>query len=99
MFMVLSRFVVANGMEDEVRAAFAARPHQVDQAPGFLRMEVMQPQGQPEEFWLLTWWQDEASFDAWHRGHAYHEAHQGMPKGLKLVPGANELKRFALVAQ
>ena len=63
-FVALSRFVVANGMEEAVRAAFSERPHRVDQAPGFLRMEVLRPEGHPEEFWLMTWWQEEASFDA-----------------------------------
>lgn len=99
MFVVLSRFVVVEGMAAEVKAAFVARPHLVDQAPGFKRMEVLMPQGAPNEFWLMTWWRDEASFDAWHRSHAYHEAHQRMPKGLKLEPGASQLKRFSLVAE
>ena len=40
------------------------RPHQVDSAPGFIRMEVANPGGDPKEFWLLTWWRDAASFDA-----------------------------------
>jgi heme-degrading monooxygenase HmoA len=98
MFMAMSRFTVANGMEEDVRAAFLARPHKVDAAPGFERMEVLRPLGSPEEFWLLTWWRDEAAFDAWHRSHAYQDSHSGMPKGLKLVPGSTEIRRFERVA-
>jgi len=99
MFVALSRFVVANGMEDQVRAAFQARAGLVDKAPGFVRMEVLNPRDHPEEFWLMTWWRDEASFDAWHRSHAYKDAHAGMPRGLKLVPGEQKISRLELVAQ
>lgn len=61
-FVALSRFTVANGMEAEVRQAFADRPHLVDGTPGFVRMEVLAPLDDPREIWLLTYWRDEASF-------------------------------------
>ncbi len=86
MFSAISRFTIANGMADAVRRAFRDRPHLVDGAPGFVRMEVMSPLDTPDEIWLLTWWADQASYRAWHRGHEYHESHRGIPKGLRLVP-------------
>lgn len=98
MFIALSRFVVRNGMEEDVRKAFLDRPHLVDGAPGFVRMEVLRPLGQPEEFWLVTWWDDEASFDAWHRSHTYSESHAGIPRGLKLVPGEQRISRLECIA-
>jgi heme-degrading monooxygenase HmoA len=85
-FVALSRFTVANGMAGEVRQAFRDRPHLVDDAPGFLRMEVLTPVDEPDEFWLITWWSDEASFQAWHGSHHHHESHRGIPRGLRLVP-------------
>ncbi len=87
MIVALSRFTIANGMAEEVRAAFGRRPHLVDSASGFLGMEVMSPVGRTAEIWLVTRWSDEQSYRAWHRGHEYHEAHKGIPKGLKLVAG------------
>jgi heme-degrading monooxygenase HmoA len=98
MFMALSRFIVANGMAEEVRAAFRARPHLVDSAPGFLRMEVLCPRENPQEFWLLTWWSEEAHYRSWHRSHAYHDSHAGIPKGLKLVPKSAEIRHFDHIA-
>ena len=86
MFVALSRFTIANDMVDEVREAFRARPHLVDDEAGFLRMEVMSPVANPEEVWLLTYWTDEGSFRHWHHSHRYRHSHQGIPKGLKLVP-------------
>lgn len=98
MFMALSRFVVANGKSGEVKAAFHARPHLVDAAPGFVRMEMLCPRDNPDEFWLLTWWTEQALYEAWHRSHAYHESHKGIPKGLKLVPRSAEIRYFDHVA-
>jgi heme-degrading monooxygenase HmoA len=98
MLVVISRFTIANDMAADVRAAFRARPHLVDEAPGFRGMEVMNPLGMPNEVWLLTRWVDEPSYQIWHRGHAYHASHQGMPKGLKLVPGSTEIRLFEVFA-
>ena len=96
-FVALSRFVVTNGMEEAVKTAFRARPHRVDDAPGFLRMDVLSPADRDEELWLLTYWTDRQSFEAWHHGHSYHEAHLGIPAGLKLNPAETQLRFFAHV--
>jgi heme-degrading monooxygenase HmoA len=99
MILALSHFTLAGDMVDDVRAAFLQRPHHVDQAPGFIRMEVVSPLDQPREFWLLTWWQTAADFETWHRSHAFHDSHAGIPKGLKLVPKSTEIRVFELVAE
>lgn len=98
MFVAISKFTIANDMVDEVRAAFQARPHMVDAEAGFLRMEVMSPSGLPHEVWLLTYWQDEASFRAWHKSHNYQKSHHAIPKGLKLIPEDTELRFFDVFA-
>ena len=98
MIVALSRFIIANGLVEEVRSAFGHRPHLVDSAPGFLGMEVMSPVDRNAEIWLVTRWSDEQSYRAWHRGHEYHEAHKGIPKGLKLVPGSAGVTLFEVFA-
>jgi heme-degrading monooxygenase HmoA len=98
MVVVLSKFSVVGGMAEAVRRAFAERPHLVDRAPGFLRMEVMSPRETPEEFWLWTYWADEESFRAWHHNHEYKQSHKGIPRGLKLVPKSTEIRFFEHVA-
>lgn len=95
---VVSRFVIANGMAAEVREAFRNRPHLVDAAPGYLRMDVISPVDQPEEIWLITYWTDEESYRVWHHSHLYHESHKGIPGGLKLVPGSTEVRRFEYIS-
>lgn len=98
MFVASRRFIVRNGMQEEVRQAFLARPRIVDNAPGFQRMEVLRLLDKLEKFWLLTWWTDEASFADWHRGHDYHECHAGIPKGLKLLAGSVEIRRLEQIS-
>lgn len=97
-FIGFSRFVVRNGMEVDVCRAFQSRPHLVDQAPGFCRMEVLRPVEKPAEFWLMTWWTDEASFNNWHQSHEYRQSHAGIPKGLKLLRGSVERRRLERIS-
>lgn len=97
-FVALSKFVIANDKTAEVKAAFRQRPHLVDDQPGFVRMEVLSPIDRPEEIWLVTYWTDAASFKLWHHSHLYHESHQGIPKGLKLVPGEQQIRHFEHVS-
>lgn len=97
-FVVLSQFVVANGLTDKVKAAFRSRPHLVDNVPGYLRMEVISPLERPDEIWLITFWTDEASFQVWHHSHLYRDSHKDMPKGLKLIPKETQIRCFEHVA-
>ncbi|WP_026464864.1 antibiotic biosynthesis monooxygenase family protein [Adhaeribacter aquaticus] len=98
MFIALSTFTIANEMSPEVREAFVNRPHLVDSAPGFQRMEVFSPQDNPNEIWLMTYWADEDSYQVWHKSHVYHDSHQGIPKGLKLVPRSAKVRFFSKFA-
>lgn len=96
-FVALSQFTVAH-MSDEVKQSFRRRPHRVDSAVGFVRMDVLSPAESPDEIWLLTYWKDEPSYQTWHHSHHYQESHQGIPKGLKLVPRSVSLRFFQHIA-
>jgi heme-degrading monooxygenase HmoA len=93
-FVALSRFTVANGMAGQVKASFVNRPHLVDGAPGFLRLEVLSPLDDQDEIWLITYWADEQSYRQWHRSHQYKESHGHMPRGLKVVPRSAQVRFF-----
>lgn len=91
MVVALSRFKVANGREGDVRDAFLNRPGLVENAPGFLGLEVFTDAADPSLFYLITRWTDPDSFRRWHAGPDHHRAHQGIPKGLKLDPSFTQL--------
>ena len=86
MVVALSRFKVANGMEADVARAFRERPGTVEQAPGFLWLEVFADAGDPSVFYLVTRWTDREAFETWHKSPAHRDSHAFIPKGLKLDP-------------
>lgn len=90
-FVAMSRFEVRNDRDDAIHDAFVNRPHLVDDADGFIGMEVFRGIENPKEFWLLTRWRDEAAYKTWHRGHTYQASHKGIPKGTKLLPKSTKI--------
>ena len=98
MFVALSKFSIANDMDVAVKQAFRDRPHLVEAAPGFMRLDVLSPEENPREIWLITYWSTRESFQDWHKSHLYHESHSGIPKGLKLVPKSASVTFFEHVA-
>ena len=99
MILAVSRFRVANGMEQEVREAFRNRPRLVEDAPGFLGMEVFTDQDDASVFYLHTRWTDASSFRTWHASDAHRRSHAGIPKGLKLDAAFTQLTLLNDIAQ
>jgi heme-degrading monooxygenase HmoA len=89
--LALSRFKVANGLEDSVAVAFRARPRLVEDAEGFLGLEVFTDSGDPSVFYVSTRWTSASAFRKWHSSEAHHTSHKGIPKGLKLDPAFTKL--------
>jgi signal transduction histidine kinase len=89
--LALSRFRVANGMEQAVADAFSNRPGLVDAWPGFLGLETFTDTTDPAVFYLATRWTHRAAFHEWHHSAAHRESHRGMPKGLRLDPSETQL--------
>jgi heme-degrading monooxygenase HmoA len=96
---VTSRFRVANGKEHDVREAFANRPSSVDDAPGFLSMEVFSPAGDPSTFILVTRWTDQGSYESWHRSEVHAASKAGIPAGLKLDPSQTRIEVLELIEE
>lgn len=91
MLLVVSRFRVVNGMEEQVTAAFRLRPHAVERAPGFLGLEVFREGKDAAVFYLVTRWSDERCFREWHGSEAHRRSHAGIPPGLRLDPTFTEV--------
>ncbi|HTE19881.1 MAG TPA: antibiotic biosynthesis monooxygenase family protein [Armatimonadota bacterium] len=84
MILAVSRFRVANQMEQEVRAAILNRPRLVDSVAGFLGMEVFTDERDPGLFYLVTRWCDPRSFWDWRRSEGHPLSHLGIPEGPQL---------------
>ena len=81
-------------MADAVEEAFLNRPHKVEAAEGFIRLEVLRGGADRRDFWLLTWWAEQRSFEEWHRGPEHKASHALIPRGLKLIKHSIELHRL-----
>jgi heme-degrading monooxygenase HmoA len=91
MHVVISKFTVGAAAAEPVRAAFRDRPHAVDAAPGFLRLEVLEPEDVPGQFWLTTWWERREDFDRRYRSHAFKASHDRVPRDIGSLIGTSEL--------
>lgn len=91
MILAVSRFKVANGLEGHVARAFVNRPRLVENAEGFLGLEVFTDRSDTTVFYLATRWTTESAFRLWHSSEAHRASHKGIPKGLKLDPAFTQL--------
>lgn len=97
MVVVISRFRVANGMEAEVERAFRERPRAVENAPGFLWLEVCVDTADPAVFYLITRWTDLDAFERWHGSPDHRQSHALIPRGLKLDATWTQVDRLVRI--
>lgn len=69
---------VPEGAGSELEARFSARKHAVDQSPGFLGFQLLRPVRGDDRYFVVTTWEDEASFEKWRteQAPAAHGGHQ-----------------------
>lgn len=75
---------VPEGAGPELEKRFANRKHAVDNQPGFISFQLLRPTGENEKrYFVVTLWEDEASFEAWRAGPAIeaHAGERGRPLG------------------
>jgi heme oxygenase (mycobilin-producing) len=94
MVVVISKFAVLKGEGEAVAKAYMERPRLVDQYKGFLGLEVLRPQDKPNEFWLITRWEDESSFKTWFESHKFKESHCKVPDGISVDPSSIQISTF-----
>jgi heme-degrading monooxygenase HmoA len=79
MIVVANRIPVAPGYEQAFEDRFRGRARLVENAPGFVRQEVLRPRTDGAPYVVMTHWQDEISFRAWTESAAFHAAHAHHP--------------------
>jgi heme-degrading monooxygenase HmoA len=84
-------------MEGAVRQAFLDRPGLVDDAPGFLGMDVVVDNQDGCTFQLLTRWTSQESYQSWHSSAAHNLSHRWIPKGLKLDASHTSIRTFDIL--
>jgi heme-degrading monooxygenase HmoA len=100
MFIVANRVPVASGWEDTFEGRFRQRAGQIDQQPGFVRMQVLKPQSDDTPYVVLTTWQDKAAFEAWVGSDDFKLAHSNpMPREAFDGEGKLEMHEVIVAAE
>jgi heme oxygenase (mycobilin-producing) len=76
MCIVASRVPVALPWCEPFEEQFRTRAGQLDQRPGFVRLQVLRPVDAESPYVVLTTWRDKAAFEAWVGSEDYFLAHQ-----------------------
>ncbi|GAA3892216.1 mycobilin-forming heme oxygenase MhuD [Saccharothrix violaceirubra] len=85
---------VPEGSGEELEKRFAARLGAVDSSPGFLGFQLLRPVAGDTRYFVVTQWEDDASFQAWREGSG-QAAHAG--ERAKPVATGADLLEFEVV--
>jgi len=78
----MSRLRVVPERADELVAAFRSRAHLVDDADGFIDLEVWRSDRDPAELIMVNRWRDRESFRAYMRSREHAVSHGRIPADL-----------------
>lgn len=90
MIVVANRLQVATGFEEEFEKQFQDRVEMVEDAPGFIRNEVLRPL-KSDYYVVKTYWADRTSFEAWTQSDSFKRAHAAYPP-KEIFSGPNVLE-------
>jgi heme-degrading monooxygenase HmoA len=81
-YVSLSRLNVEDGRADELVAAFRRRAHLVDDADGFVDLEVWRSDRDPAEIVMVSRWRDRDAFKAYMKSDAHRVSHDRIDPDL-----------------
>ena len=82
MYVSMSRLRVQEERSDDLIAAFRRRVHLVDDADGFIDLQVWRSDRDPEEVLMVSRWRDRAAFRDYMRSPEHAASHARIPAGL-----------------
>lgn len=81
MFIVMNRFQVTPGREQDFMDAFMGRARAIDSVPGFLGLDMLRPQ-EAGVFISMTRWATQEDFVAWTKSDAFRQGHARRHPGM-----------------
>jgi len=75
MIVVANRIPVAAGYEAEFEVRFQQRRREVENAAGFIRNLVLRPSDKEGYYVVMTFWENQAAFEAWTQSDAFVRGH------------------------
>lgn len=94
MIVVMNAVRVSGEQAKEFEQAFLSRPRLLDQVDGFIRFELLRPQGR-DEYLVVTHWRDHDSFQGWLKSDAFRQAHKGLRDSE--IAHASEVRTYEVI--
>ena len=102
MYVSLSRLRVPAHASDELIAAFRRRAHLVDEAPGFVDLQVWRSDRDAGEILMVSRWQDREAFKAYMKSQEHRISHERIDpqlQGLIKLEALEHLHTYDVVAE
>ena len=96
-FVVASDLVVDPAGSDALETAFRHRLGEVEEHPGFQRLEDWRDHKTDGAYPMVTWWDDEQAFRSYMRSQAHKTSHERIPTQPAKARGIG-VRRLTLVA-
>jgi len=90
----MSRLRVDEQRSDELVAAFRRRAHLVDDADGFLDLQVWRSDRDPGEVLMVSRWRDREAFKAYMKSAEHRFSHNRIDPDLKAAIGLERLEHL-----
>jgi heme-degrading monooxygenase HmoA len=90
----MSRLRVDQQRSEELVAAFRARAHLVDDADGFLDLQVWRSDRDPSEVLMVSRWRDRDAFKAYMKSDDHRVSHHRIDPDLKAAIGLERLEHL-----
>ncbi len=82
MYISVSRLRVDATRADELVEAFRRRSHLVEDADGFVDLQVWRSDRDAEEIWMVSRWRERSCFAAYMRSDEHARSHDRIPQEL-----------------
>jgi|GEM_PF-1816712 heme-degrading monooxygenase HmoA len=96
-FVVTSEVTIGGIGAERLEAAFADRLREVDNYPGFHRLEVWRDTSRAGIYLMVTWWDSPESFTAYLRSPQHRRSHDRIPTD-PARPRGTGLHRFERIS-
>ena len=98
MFIVMNRFPVNPAYAEQFEIRIGSRPRQVEQQPGFIRVQLLRPSRPEESYIVMTFWESKADFEAWVKADTFTERHAGRRTlSSDVFRGPNKVETFDVI--
>jgi heme-degrading monooxygenase HmoA len=86
-FIAINSITCTGAYRPRFEELFRTRVHAIDRAPGFRRMVVLRPKREGADYLVVSYWQDQASFDHWRTSPEFAAGHR---RGFEDLKAARE---------